>query len=184
LLVEAYEKLDTDIKLVMAGASSHCDDYSRGLQAHAGERIKMLNWVSGEVLDELLTNAIVFVLPSDLEGLSLALLDAMGAGLCVLSSDVAENKEAIDDAGFTFRCGDAADLADRLRFLIANPAVRKAVGQAAKRRIRNHYQWPQVAVEIERVYFEMKGWEWAAMPSKRPSGRVFEAAPAAKRRAG
>src|SRR5580658_2814179 len=83
LLVEAYEKLDTDVKLVMAGASSYCDDYSRQLQSHAGERIKILDWVSGEALDELLTNAMVFVLPSDLEGLSLALLDAMGAGLCV-----------------------------------------------------------------------------------------------------
>ena len=101
-----------------------------------GERIKMLDWVSGEALDELLTNAMMFVLPSDLEGLSLALLDAMGAGLCVLSSDVAENREAIEDAGFTFRRGDAADLADRLRFLIANPAVREAAGQAAKRRVR------------------------------------------------
>ena len=66
-------------------------------------------------------------------------------GLCVLSSDVAENREAVEDAGFTFRRGDAADLADRLRFLIANPAVREAAGQAAKRRIREHYQWPQIA---------------------------------------
>jgi glycosyltransferase involved in cell wall biosynthesis len=184
LLVEAYEKLDTDIKLVLAGASSYCDDYSRGLQAHAGERIKMLDWVSGEVLDELLSNAMVFVLPSDLEGLSLALLDAMGAGLCVLSSDVAENKEAIDDAGFTFRRGDAADLADRLRFLIANPAVREAAGQAAKRRIREHYQWAQIAAEVERVYFEMMGWDWTPAASKRPSGRVLKASPAAKRRVG
>src|ERR1700722_2160225 len=151
MLEHDNEKLDTDVKLVMAGASSYCDDYSRQLQSHAGERIKILDWVSGEALDELLTNAMVFVLPSDLEGLSLALLDAMGAGLCVVSSDVAENREAIDDAGFTFRRGDAADLADRLRFLIANPAVRKAAGQAAKRRIRDHYQWPQIAVEIERV---------------------------------
>jgi len=45
-------------------------------------------WISGEALDKLLTNAMILVLPSDLEGLSLALLDAMGAGLCVLTSDV------------------------------------------------------------------------------------------------
>jgi glycosyltransferase involved in cell wall biosynthesis len=184
LLVEAYESLDTDIKLVMAGAASYCDDYSRRLQAHAGERIKMLDWVSGEALDELLTNAMVFVLPSDLEGLSLALLDAMGAGLCVLSSDVAENREAIDNTGFTFRRGDVADLADRLRFLIANPAVREAAGQAAKRRIREHYQWPQITAEIERVYFEMMGWELAAMPPRKPSGRVLAPMPSAQRRAG
>ncbi len=183
LLVEAYEKLETDVKLVMAGASSYCDNYSRELQTHAGERIKMLEWVSGEALDELLTNAMMFVLPSDLEGLSLALLDAMGAGLCVLSSDVAENREAVEDAGFTFRRGDAADLADRLRFLIANPAVREAAGQAAKQRIREHYQWPQIAREIERVYFEMMGWKLAETGARRPVSRAA-AAPAAQRRAG
>jgi glycosyltransferase involved in cell wall biosynthesis len=183
LLVEAYEKLNTDVKLVMAGASSYSEDYSRQLRTHTSERIKLLDWVSGDALDELLTNAMVFVLPSDLEGLSLALLDAMGAGLCVLTSDVAENCEAIDDTGFTFRRGDVADLADRLRFLIANPAVREAAGQAAKRRIREHYQWPNIATEIERVYFEMMGWKLGTTASRKPSGRV--AAPAsATRRAG
>jgi len=184
LLVEAYEQLGTDIKLVMAGASSYCDDYSRRLRTHAGERIRMMDWVSGKALDELLTNAMLFVLPSDLEGLSLALLDAMGAGLCVLGSDVPENREAIDDSGFTFRRGDVADLADRLRFLIANPAVREAAGEAAKRRIREHYQWQNIAVEIERVYFEMMGWEQTAAPAKKPSGRVVATAPGEKRRAG
>jgi glycosyltransferase involved in cell wall biosynthesis len=184
LLVEAYERLETEVKLVMAGASSYCDDYSRRLQTHASDRIKILDWVSGGALDELLTNAMVFVLPSDLEGLSLALLDAMGAGLCVLGSDVAENREAIDDAGFTFRRGDVEDLADRLRFLIANPAVREAAGQAAKRRIREHYQWPQIASEIERVYFEMMNWELAGAPARRPIGRAPVTASATQRKAG
>ena len=126
----------------------------------------------------------LFVLPSDLEGLSLALLDAMGAGLCVLSSDVAENREAVADTGFTFRRGDAADLADRLRFLIANPAVREAAGQAAERRIREHYQWPQIATEIERVYFEMMGWELTGTTARKPAGRAATAIPSTQRRAG
>jgi glycosyltransferase involved in cell wall biosynthesis len=184
LLVEAYEKLDTDIKLVMAGASSYCDAYSRQLRTHAGERIKMLDWVSGETLDELLTNAMIFVLPSDLEGLSLALLDAMGAGLCVLSSDVAENREAVADAGFTFRRGDVSDLADRLRFLIANPAVREAAGQAAKHLVREHYQWPAIAGEIERVYFEMMGWERTSAPPRKLSGPVLARLPGTQQKAG
>lgn len=160
LLIEAYEKLNTNVKLVLAGASSYSDEYACKLQAHASDRIKILDWVAGEVLDELLTNAMIFVLPSDLEGLSLALLDAMGAGLCVLASDVEENREAIQEAGFTFRSGDVNDLAERLRFLIANAAVREAAGRSAKRRIAEHYLWPQVAVAIEREYFEMVGWEF------------------------
>jgi glycosyltransferase involved in cell wall biosynthesis len=166
LLVEAYEKLRTDVKLVMAGASSYCDEYSRELRTHAGEKIKMLDWVSGEVLDELLTNAMVFVLPSDLEGLSLALLDAMGAGLCVLASDVPENREAMGDAGFTFRQGDANDLADRLRFLIANPTVRQAAGKMAKRRVREHYLWQDIATEVEKAYFKVME---LPMPERRKS---------------
>lgn len=110
LLVEAYEQLDTNVKLVMAGASSYCDDYSRELRTHASDRIRMLDSVSGEPLHELLTNAMIFVLPSDMEGLSLALLDAMGAGLCVLTSNVPENREAVDGVGFTFQRGDSFDL--------------------------------------------------------------------------
>jgi len=172
LLVEAFEKLDTDVKLVMAGASSYCDEYSRELRTHASDKIRMLDWVSGETLDELLTNAMIFVLPSDLEGLSLALLDAMGAGLCVLTSDVPENREVVDGAGFTFERGNATDLAERLRFLIANPAVREAAGKTARKRIEEQYQWQQIAEDIERVYFEMLGWEQAEGIAKKPVAKA------------
>jgi glycosyltransferase involved in cell wall biosynthesis len=186
LLVEAYEQLNTNVKLVMAGGSSYCDQYSRELRTHAGDQIKMLDWISGEALDELLTNAMLFVLPSDLEGLSLALLDAMGAGLCVLASDVPENRELVDEVGFTFAHGNSADLADRLRFLIANPAVREAAGRAAKDRIRERYLWPRIADDIENAYFEVMGWTTAAeAPVKKPSARVTgKNAAVAKRRAG
>lgn len=182
LLVEAFEQLDTNVKLVMAGASSYCDDYSRELRTHAGERIKMLDWVSGETLDELLTNAMLFVLPSDMEGLSLALLDAMGAGLCVLASDVPENREVVREAGFTFQRGNPADLADRLRFLIANPAVREAAGVMAKNRVREQYQWSGIAVEIEKAYFKLLGRDLLEVPAKKPSASA--AAASANRKVG
>ncbi len=171
LLVDAFERLQTDVQLVMAGASSYCDDYSRELRTHSGERIRMLDWVSGDKLDELLTNAMIFVLPSDLEGLSLALLDAMGAGVCVLTSDVPENREVVEGAGFTFQRGDAADLADRLKFLIANPAAREAAGKAAKLRICEQYLWDKIAADIETVYFDTLGWE-KSQRGKKPSARV------------
>src|SRR5258708_1565293 len=179
LLVEAFEKalehIEPDVKLVMAGAASYCDEYSRELRTHANERIRMLDWVSGETLDELLTNAMIFVLPSDLEGLSLALLDAMGAGLCVLTSDVPENREVFDGPGFTFQRGSATDLTDRLRFLIANPAVRKAVGKAARNRVEQEYQWQKVAEGIERVYFQMLGRQAEGTPAKKPNARAAAA---------
>ena len=190
LLVEAFEQIDadvkSDVKLVMAGAASYCDEYCRELRTHTSERIRILNWVSGETLDELLTNAMIFVLPSDLEGLSLALLDAMGAGLCVLTSDVPENREVVAGAGFTFQRGSAADLADRLLFLIANPAVRESAGRTARTRIEEQYQWQKVAEAIEKAYFKMMGWELAGMPAKRPNARATAVGESggAERRAG
>jgi glycosyltransferase involved in cell wall biosynthesis len=186
LLVEAFERIETDAKLVMAGASSYCDEYSQRLRGHASERIRILDWVSGETLDEFLTNAMIFVLPSDLEGLSLALLDAMGAGRCVLTSDVPENREVVDGAGFTFQRGSATDLADRLRFLIANPAVREAAGKAARRRVEERYQWQTVTEGIEKMYFDLMRWEAAPTLTKKPNAKAVPTAvsPGSQRRAG
>jgi len=184
LLVEAFEQIDADVKLVVAGAASYCDEYSRELRTHASDRILMLDCVSGETLDELLTNAMVFVLPSDLEGLSLALLDAMGAGLCVLTSDVQENREVVDGVGFTFQRGSAADLADRLRFLIANPAVREAAGRSARNRIEEQYRWQMVAEEVEKAYFKVMGADLAEAPIKKPSLTAKPAARDRERRTG
>jgi glycosyltransferase involved in cell wall biosynthesis len=158
LLIRAYQRIDTKVKLVLAGGSSYSDGYARELQSHSSEQIRVLNWVSGEALEELLTNALLFVLPSDLEGLSLALLDAMGAGLCVLASDVPENREAVEGAGFTFKAGDEDALAEMLRRLIASPGLRKQAGRAAQERIRQHYLWPQIASQIEREYLKVLGW--------------------------
>jgi glycosyltransferase involved in cell wall biosynthesis len=139
--------------------------------------------VSGDDLDVLLTNAMLFVLPSDLEGLSLALLDAMGAGLCVLTSDIPENREAIQGAGFTFRRGDMAGLTERMQFLLANPAVREAAGQAARRRISEHYQWSKVAENTERVYFQVMGRDLLES-AKKPSVSVQSASTSAQRKTG
>ena len=168
LLVEAFEHIDTDVKLVMAGGTSYGNEYTRDLQKHASERIRILDWTSGENLDELVTNAMLFVLPSDLEGLSMALLDAMGAGQCVLTSDIPENRELVEGAGFTFRGGSAADLADRLRFLIANPAVRDEAGKSAKKRIEDHYQWEKITSEIETAYCQLMGWKPLRDPGRKP----------------
>jgi len=157
LLIDAYENTDIPCKLVLAGGSSHTDAYENELRKHASERIVLLDWVAGEQLTELLTNAALFVLPSDLEGLSLALLDAMGAGICVLASDIPENREVIEDAGFTFRAGDVDDLARMLALLASDPEIRAAAGRMAKRVVEARYLWPQIASEISEIYEEITG---------------------------
>jgi len=157
LLIEAYERIDTPLKLVLAGGSSYSNGYADELRRHRSERVRLLEWVSGQALEELLTNAQLFVLPSDLEGMSLALLDAMGAGVCVLTSNVPENCELVKGAGFTFRHGDVTDLERMLRLLLSDKEIRQAAARCGQQRVREQYLWSAIATRIESVYLEMLG---------------------------
>jgi glycosyltransferase involved in cell wall biosynthesis len=146
------------MKLVFAGGSSHSDSYVEELRLHESPRIRFLSWVSGANLEELLSHAALFVLPSELEGLSLALLDAMAAGVCVLSSDIPENREVVDGAGFTFRRGDAADLERMLDVLVHNPELRRQAAIRERERVQSQYLWPKIARSIAATYCDVLGW--------------------------
>ena len=112
------------------------------MRSQASDKILFLDWVAGNDLEELITNAMLFVLPSEMEGLSLALLDAMGAGVCALTSDIPENREVVDGAGFTFQAGSVDDLARMMALLIANKKMRQTAAAQAQDRVRAHYLWP------------------------------------------
>jgi glycosyltransferase involved in cell wall biosynthesis len=155
LLIGAFENIPTGMKLVLAGGSSHSDEYVDSLRRHESEQIRLLPWVSGKDLDELLSNAAVFVLPSDLEGLSLALLDAMAAGVCVLTSDIPENQEVVAGAGFTFRSGDQSDLTRVLDLLIRNPELRRQMAAKGEQQVQEKYLWPDISRSIESTYYKV-----------------------------
>jgi glycosyltransferase involved in cell wall biosynthesis len=158
LLIEAFEAMPPGMKLVLAGGSSHTDEYEKSLRRRESEQIRLLPWVAGEDLDELLSNAALFVLPSDLEGLSLALLDAMAAGVCVLASDIPENQEVVAGAGFTFNPGDRLDLTRVLEMLIQNPELRREMAAKGARQIQERYLWPDIARSIEKEYYKVLDW--------------------------
>jgi len=155
LLINAFEQIHSPMKLVLAGGSAYPDEYTARLQSRENDTVKILQWLSGDALYEVLTNAALFVLPSDLEGLSLSLLEAMGAGICVLASDNPENREAIADCGFTFKGGDVDDLARMLGVLCDSPELREEYGQKGRLRVKAHYLWEEVVSKIEAAYNEL-----------------------------
>jgi glycosyltransferase involved in cell wall biosynthesis len=157
LLIDAFERAQVPSTLVLAGGSSYSDKYIESLRAHSNDKVRLLDYVSGDALQELLTNAALFVLPSDMEGLSLALLDAMGAGICVLASDIPENIELVNGAGFTFRRGDVEDLARMLRLLMSDPVLRAEASEKGRQHVAAHYLWPGIAQQIELEYLNVLG---------------------------
>ena len=180
LLVRAFESMrsapnfPTEMKLVLAGGSSHSDAYADKLREHESEWIRILPWISGTDLEDLLSSAAVFVLPSSIEGLSLALLDAMAAGVCTLTSDIPENKEVVNGAGFTFVQGDQEDLQRKLNFLIHNPAIRRQFGERGRERIENQYRWPEIARSIEKTYVDVLGWTRESAAEHRRLGQLIQ----------
>ena len=180
---------------MLAGGASASDAYARSLRQHENDKIRFFDYVSGTQFDELLTNAMLFVLPSDLEGLSLALLEAMGAGLCVLASDIPENRELVDGAGFLFQPGNVADLQPMLQFLISDSSARTWAGKRAKQRIQQQYLWRDITAQVEAVYLDVLGWkkdvardfgfQQNAPPERKPASSVDPAdCPISTRRAG
>jgi glycosyltransferase involved in cell wall biosynthesis len=155
LLIEAHSRIENAPPLVMAGDSGFADTYGTKLRAQADARVKFLGWVSGDAFEELLTNAMLFVLPSSVEGLSLSLLDAMATGVCVLVSDIPENLEVADGAGFSFRNGDSSHLERMLRMLIVNPQLRQATVDKARARVRERYAWDHITKQVEDIYLAL-----------------------------
>lgn len=119
-LMEAFSKIKTDKKLVVAGASSHSDDYADKIKEMAAKdsRVIMTGFVQGAELDELYSNAFLYVLPSDIEGMPISLLEAMSYGCPCLVSDIPENTEVLRGCGFCFGKGDAPELQSRLESLL------------------------------------------------------------------
>ena len=104
-LIDAYKQAKIDKKLVIAGAASDTGSYYQELKNRVKDtkNIIFTGFVQGEELEELYSNAYVYILPSDLEGMPLSLLEAMSYGNCCLTSDIPECSTVIEDKGITFK---------------------------------------------------------------------------------
>jgi glycosyltransferase involved in cell wall biosynthesis len=143
-------------KLVIAGGSGDTDAFVEELKSKArgNENIIFTGFVQGRVLEELYSNAYCYVLPSDLEGMPLSLLEAMSYGNCCLTSDIDECAEVLEDKGVTFKKGNVADLQEKLEWLCGNEAeVRKYKAEAAEF-VCGKYNWDEVVRQTLCVYGE------------------------------
>ena len=153
-LIEAYRKLDTDKKLVIAGGNSHSAEYVSQIHqtAENNENIILTGFVQGQELEELYSNAWVFVLPSDIEGMALSLLEAMSFGNCCLVSDIRENTEVVEDKAVTFKKSDVSDLRKQLKNLLEHPETVAAYKAESGEYICRKYDWDKVTEQTIEVY--------------------------------
>lgn len=153
-LIEAFRMLDTDMKLVIAGGSSHSFEYMEKIKmmATSDERIIMTDFVQGRVLEELYSNAYVFVLPSDIEGMAISLLEAMSYGNCCLVSDIKENMEVVEDKAAAFKKGSVVSLKEKLDELLKHPQTVEKYKEESQKFICSKYSWEDVLTRTLSLY--------------------------------
>ena len=155
-LLKAFRGGHTDKKLVISGGSSDTEDFEKELRklAEDDERIIFTGFTEGQELEELYSNAYIYVLPSDLEGMPLSLLEAMSYGNCCLTSDIPECTEVVEDKAVIFKKGDIEDLRAKLRYLSDNPDIVQRYKETASDFICNKYNWEDIVDKTLELYKE------------------------------
>ena len=153
-LVEAFRKVNTEKKLVIAGGSSDTDGYVERLKAMAAGdgRILFLGFVEGRVLEALFSSAYLYVLPSRVEGMPLSLLEAMSYGNCCLVSDIPECAGVVEDHGLTFPAGDTEALRKTLQGLCDCPERVRACREGVREFVCGKYDWEDITARTLELY--------------------------------
>jgi glycosyltransferase involved in cell wall biosynthesis len=153
-LIEAYNKLKTDKKLVIAGAGANTLDYVNEIKAMAksNKNIIFVGQQTGSDLKALFENTYLFVQPSEAEGLSIALLESMLYGLPIVSSDIEENMELVKGLSLQFKNKDVDDLAKQLKYALKYPEVINKTAVKAKELAGRDYNWDNITKQTIDIY--------------------------------
>lgn len=155
-LIDAYNKVNTDKKLVIAGGASHTNDYLK----HIKEKVKnnkniiMTGFVQGEELDELYSNAYLYCLPSHIEGMPISLLEAMSYGCNILVSDIDENVQVTEKYGTKFETGNTKKLSQKLKEEL--DGKNRYEQNKIQEFVLNKYSWNDVVEKTMKIYEEIK----------------------------
>lgn len=172
-LLEAYEKSGVKIPLVIAGGSSHSSEYCQKIETmatqinekaekeHTDQKVIMTGFVQGKELEELYSNAVLYILPSEIEGMPLSLLEAMSYGNLCLTSDIPENTDVTEGYGFSFPSGDVGALAGKLVELSDSISslrdTEKYTRESIQRFILSKYNWDDVTKRTLECYESING---------------------------
>ena len=153
-LIEAFNSIKTDKKLVIAGDTSDTDEYVANLKkmAENNSNIIFTGFISGDTLAEIYSNAYLVTLPSDIEGMSLSLLEALAYGNAVLCSDILENTSVTEDKAMHFAKSNVEDLANKLQTLCSNEEIVSKLKNGVDDFVLNKYSWNDVAIDTYNLY--------------------------------
>lgn len=163
LVIEAYEKVKTEMPLVIVGGAPYAEEYIAQLKSTRDPRVKFLGFVFGEDYRALQQNAYCYVHATEVGGTHPALIEAMGAGNCALTLDTPENREVISGAGIVY--GSVSDLTTKLQQVINHPEMIGEYRRRAMARVLELYNWEEITDQYDELLSKLAGIELpATMP--------------------
>lgn len=157
LELEDTNSLPNNTKLVIVGASAATPEYEKYLRlmAKGRENILFLGERFNMELEQLFSHAAVFVQPSEAEGASLALLEALGHSVPTIASNIRANADILGNAGLLFENKNVADLREKLAYILNRPEDAAVFGDRGERLIRSKYSWDALADRTLSIYGEI-----------------------------
>ena len=156
-LITAFNKLATDVKLVIVGESHFHSNYVQKLKKMIQDKDKVIftGFQTGKILQSLYENCRLYVHPSRQEGLPLTILEAMSYKKAVLASDIPQNMEIIKGIGASFKNQNIDDLRRNLQQLLPAKEKLQILGERGVERVRERYSWDDIVRQIDRLYISI-----------------------------
>jgi glycosyltransferase involved in cell wall biosynthesis len=148
-VIQAYNKLSTDMPLVIVGDAPYAHDYKEQLRATASRNVIFTGFQFGEAYEEFQSNCYCYVQATEVGGTHPALVESMSYGNCVIANGTPENLEVIGEAALSYSKNDFVQLAEILSGVIANPELAKKYGEKARERALSNYSWDAVVTRYE-----------------------------------
>jgi glycosyltransferase involved in cell wall biosynthesis len=153
MVIEAFEKVRTDMTLLVVGAAPYAQPYIEKLKATRDPRIHFPGAIYGTGYRELQSHAHAYVQATEVGGTHPALIEAMAAGNCVIAKDTPENREVLADAGLFFR--DVEDLCGQMELTLADRPLIERFRAQAQDRAKARYSWDAVTDAYEQLFRDL-----------------------------
>jgi len=150
IVIEAFEKIQTGMKLLIVGDAPYAQKYIEGLKATRDPRIQFPGAIYGTGYRELQSHAYAYIQATEVGGTHPALIEAMGAGNCVLAKDTPENREVLADSGLFFE--DVNGLRRQLELTLTDWSLVERLRISAQDRAKAQYSWDAVTDQYENLF--------------------------------
>lgn len=151
-LIDAWKNVNTDKHLVIVGGSSDSTSFMKEMQKRAGDNVIFTGFQNWEILEELYSNAYIYCLPSELEGMPLSLLEAMSYGNCCLVSDIPACTEVVENRAVLFEKNNVKDLTAKLQMLLDEPQTVCKYREGIAQYVTAKYNWDDVVDRTLELY--------------------------------